>query len=389
MVFGGGASKRLPGPQQLEPSSGKLTTRTVDDETSLQISACFACVRLLAETIAGLPLNFYRQNSDGTKTIITNHPLQRLLNTRPNRYQTAVEFKETLVFQLAFHGNAYHRIDRNTSGQIISLMPFMTPQVQTKLEENGDITHIYNDGRTRKEFIAEDVWHNKLFGNGVMGMSPLAHARNSLGIAISAEDRVNTMANNGFKPAGILTIDKILKKGQREEIRKNFQDLVSGGNDALRVLEAGMKYDQISMNPKDVQLLESRRFQIEDICRFFGVPSVLVNDTSGTTVWGSGIQQIITGFYKLGLRPYLERIESSIVNWLLTPAERNVVIPEFDFDQLLRGDEKTRYEGYKIAVSSGVKTINECRKTEGLEPVSGGDDTYVQKQLVPLGGEQR
>ena len=388
VIFGGGASKRIPGPQSLEPLDGKLTTRNVTDEVSLQISAVFACVRLLAETIAGLPLNFYELNTDGTKSLITDHPLHRLLNTRPNRYQTRVEFFETLVWQLAFHGNSYHRIDRRTDGSIISLLPFMTPQIQTTLELDGSITHIHNDGRQQKKYSDSEIWHNKLFGNGVVGMSPLGNARNSLGIAISAEDRVSRLANNGFKPSGILTIDKVLKKDQRKAIRDNFSDLVAGGNDALRILEAGMNYEQISMNPKDVQLLESRRFQIEDICRFFGVPSVLVNDTSGSTVWGSGIQQIITGFYKLGLRPYMERIEASITNWLLESNERAVIIPEFDFDQLLRGDVKQRHESYKIAIGTGVKTINECRKEEGLESVKGGNQTYLEQKLAPLGGKK-
>ena len=138
------------------------------------------------------------------------------------------------------------------------------------------------------------------------------------------------------------------------------------------------------MNPKDVQLLETRRFQIEDIARFFGVPSVLINDTAASTVWGSGVEQIVQGFYKLGLRPYLERYEASIKNSLLEPGERSQFDFEFDFNALLRGDEKTRFATYKEAVLNGLKTINECRKIEGLPSVEGGDVAYMQGQMTPI-----
>jgi phage portal protein BeeE len=220
--------------------------------------------------------------------------------------------------------------------------------------------------------------------NGIVGLSPLAYARNAIGIGIAGDDRVKTLASNGFKPTGVLTIDKLLKPEQREQIRLAFADLQQGSGDPLRVLEAGMTYQQVSMNPKDVQLLETRRFQIEDIARFFGVPSVLINDTSASTTWGSGIQQIVEGFYKLGLRPYLERYEAAIRNTLLSADDKRNFEFEFDFGALLRGDEQTRYATYKEAIMSGFKTINECRQREGLEPILGGDVAYLQAQMTPI-----
>ncbi len=205
-----------------------------------------------------------------------------------------------------------------------------------------------------------------------------------MGIAVSAEDRVNVLANSGFKPSGVLTIDKVLTPEQRKAIKENFKDLADGGEDTLRVLEAGLTYQQISMNPKDVQLLESRKFQTEDIARFFGVPSVLINDTSASTAWGTGMSEIIRGFYKLGLRPYLERIECSLTAWLIPVSDRDTVVPEFDFDMLLRGDEKSRYEGYQVAIRSGVMTPNECRKQEGLSADDSGDKLFIDRQLIHL-----
>lgn len=380
-LFSGG-QKRVPGYQRLEPSSGRMTKREVTDETALQLSTVFACVRLLAETVAGLSLNFYKVAPDGTRTLATDFHLFRILSFKPNRYQTRVEFWETIIYQLAFRGNAYCAIERNSQGQIISLMPLMTAQVNVVLLDDGNVVYEYSTTKGVSVFAEESIWHIKLFGNGITGLSPLDHARNSLGIAISAEDRVNVMANNNFRQAGVLMIDKILKPEQRAQIRQAFKDMADGGDDTLRVLEAGMTYQATSMNPKDVQLLESRKFQTEDIARFFGVPSVLINDTSGSTVWGSGISEIIRGFYKLGLRPYLERIECSLSVHLIELKDRNLIMPEWDFDMLLRGAEKERYEGYNMAVKSGLMTPNECRKREGLSPDKNGNKLYIDRQLI-------
>jgi len=380
--LGWGTSKRHHGVQVVEPSSGRLTTRTVNADTAMQISSVFASVRLLSETIASLPLEFYEKKSNGSFVLISEHPLQTLLTTKPNKYQTSVEFFETLMFQFSLHGNAYHRIDRNKSKDIISLIPYMTPQTQTVLDRVGNVIYKYQDGNGTA-FIADDnMWHNRLFGNGVVGMSPLDYARNSIGIAIGAEDRASKIANNGFRPAGVLMIDKILKAEQRKQIREQFSDLVDGGNDALRVLEAGMKYEQVSMSPKDVQFLESRRFQTEDIARFFNVPSVMINDTSASTVWGSGIEQIMRGFYRLGLRPYLEKLEASIRVNLLKVEERHKIFPRFNFDLLLRGDEETRYKIYEKAIKYHIRPPNECRAAEGLGPLEGGDEFPVIKMPV-------
>jgi len=262
-------------------------------------------------------------------------------------------------------------------------MPYMSPQVETVLDDKGNIHYQYRTSNGVGAFAEESIWHNRLFGNGVIGMSPLDYARNSIGVAISAEDRVNKMANAGFKPTGVLMLDKVLKPEQRKQIRENFSDLADGGEDALRILEAGMQYQQVSMSPKDVQFLESRRFQTEDIARFFRVPSVVINDTSASTVWGTGIGELMTGFYRLSLRPYLEKLESSIRLRLLKIDERRKIFPSFGFDLLLRGDEKTRYEVYERAIKSHVKTPNECRKEEGLEPLADGNKFPILQGQSP------
>jgi HK97 family phage portal protein len=325
----------------------------------------------------------YKKDANGIRVLDNEQSLAVLFNNKPNRYQNRVEFFETMAMQLALHGNAY-ALKSKSGTRIVSLMPLMAVQMEVSLQTDGSVVYKYNDGVNVSVYAEESIWHIKLMSNGIVGLSPLAYARNSIGVGIASENRVNALASNGFKPTGILTIDKLLKPEQREAIRKQFADLQEGSSDPLRVLEAGMNYQQVSMNPKDVQLLETRRFQIEDIARFFGVPSVLINDTSASTTWGSGIEQIVQGFYKLGLRPYLERFEASIQNSLLSVSDRRTYEFEFDFGALLRGDEQTRYATYKEAVLNGLKTVNECRQAEGLEPVDGGDVAYMQGQMTPL-----
>lgn len=387
--FTGSGTRRDQGAQSFTPSSGRMTTKIVNDDTGLQISSVFACIRRTAETMASLPIQFYsvKRNSSGrmvSKTVITDHPLYRLLRWQPNRYQTRSEFFETIYYQLAFRGNAYSLIERDKGGQIISLLPLMTSQIETILNVDGSITHKYYASGKVFEYSARNIWHLKLFGNGIIGLSPLDQARNALGISLGAEESVNRLSNSGFKQGGILSIDKILNSDQRKKIKANFDDVASGKDEALKVLEAGMKFTPTSMLPKDVQLLESRKFQLEEICRFFDVPPVLVHDMSSSTVWGSGITEIVRGWYKLGLAPYREKMKDSIQTQLLDISERETVEPDFDIDELLRGGEKERYEGYQIAIRSGVMTPNECRGQEGLAPDSAGDKLFIDQQLIYL-----
>ena len=386
----GSGSRRDEGIQNLTPSFGRMTTKTVNDDTALQISSAFACVRRTAETMASLPIQFFSIKRDdsgriASKKIIIDHPLYRLLRWQPNRYQTRIEFFETIYYQLAFRGNAYCLIERDSSGKdIISLLPLMTSQVETILNPGGSITYNYYTSNKVLPYTSKNIWHLKLFGNGIIGLSPLDQARNSLGISLGAEESVNRLSNTGFKQGGVLTIDKILNADQRKKIKEKFDDVTSGKDEALRVLEAGMKFTPTSMLPKDVQLLESRKFQLEDICRFFDVPPVLIHDMSSSTVWGSGITEIVRGWYKLGLAPYREKMKDSIQTQLLDISERETVEPDFDIDELLRGGEKERYDGYAVAIRSGVMTPNECRGQEGLPPDKDGDKLFIDQQLVYL-----
>jgi HK97 family phage portal protein len=374
------------GPQSSQPSSyPRKSAAPVNFDSAMTQSAFFAAVRLLSETIAALPLKAFTIDN-GTKIPNTDYKLWRLLNFQPNKFQTKNEFFETFMLNLVSNGNAYNQIIRGPTGDIINLIPLMASQTTPTLLSDGTLTYSYKDSNGNVTvFAADKVWHTKLFGNGIVGLSPLSYARQSLGIAIAIDNRVSTLAENGGKTTGILTIDDILTPQQRTEVKQNFKDLESGGNDRLFVLEAGFKYQQTSLSPADMQMLESRRYQVEDIARFLGVPSVLINDTSGTTAWGSGIQQIVAGFEKLNLRPYAERIEASLKRWLMPVSDWEKIEIEFDFDALLRADIDTRTKSAKDRVNSGLLTPNEGRQEEGLPPKDGGDTIYLNGTMVPAG----
>lgn len=378
---------RLPGLQTPNPRTYPApASAAVNFDTALSVSAWWAGCRLLAETVACLPIHFYRLGPN-SKTPDESHPLWYVLNVRPNRYQTKVEFFETLMLNLVTSGNAYVAVER-LGNRIVSLMPLMSTQMSTELLDDGAVVHYYYSGTTTRVFSGESIWHVKLFGNGIMGLSPLAHARQSLGISIAAENRLGSVYRNGGKPTGVLMVDKVLKPEQREAIRNSMATLAQGNDDNLFVLEAGMQYQAVSMSPQDIELLESRRFQLEDVARFLGVPSVLINDTAGSTTWGSGIEQIIEGFYKLQLRPYLERLEAGIRTNLMSESDGRLYSVEFDFDALTRMNRNLRFDGYGKGINAGVLTPNEARGMEGWAPMEGGDKLLVNGTMVPLDSVQ-
>ena len=380
----GGAIKRQPGIQTGQPLvTFRGKRQKVTEDTAMQISAVWAAVNLKATTLASMALKFYNMTGNGREEN-TEHPLARLFSYKPNQYQTRTEFFETLGLNLYLTGNAYSIIQRDNTGRIIGLLPAMASQVEPELLVDGSVIYKYNDGRNVTVYSSENVWHVMLMGNGVKGLSPLEYAANAIGMAISGEEWSSNVIGNGGKPTGVLTYDKTLTKEQRDILKDKFRDLREGPTDALMVLEAGMQYQQISLSPQDVQLLEARRFQINDIARFFNVPSVMINDTSGSTVWGSGIEQIITGWYKLGLRPELERIESSIKCHLMGRAESERMSVHFDFEELLRTDFKTRVDTGSRAVGAGLMTRNEWRQREWLPEIQGADKLTAQINLTEI-----
>jgi len=384
--YGSSGNTRHAGYQSEAPSSyPSESAAPVTFDSAMTVSTFWACTRVLTETISSMPIRVYRRNADGSREEDTNYQLWRTLNYQPNRYQTKVEFFESVMMNLVTDGNAYIELKRGPRG-VSSYLPLMSSQMTPKLLPSGEISYEYTDFNSEKRIISDsNMWHIKLLGNSIIGMSPLAYARQSLGISIAADNRVGKLAKNGGKSSGILSVDHVLKPEQRKALRKNMEDIATGDSDSLKILEADMKYQQVSLSPQDMQLLESRRFQVEDIARFMGVPSVLINDTSGSTTWGSGIEQIIKGFEKLNLNPYATRIESSFKRHIMPMEDWDQYDLEFDFDALLRPDFAARIAAYAQGINSAQIKPNEARNKEGRSDVEGGDKLYMNGSLYPLG----
>ncbi len=378
-----GGLKRSRGIQYTTPSAyAEEAASTVTFDTAMQLSAVWACVKLLAETVSSLPLHVYRKTETG-RVIHSTHALTMLFSGKVNKWQTKIEFFETVLLNLITSGNAYCIIER-AGGRIVGLVPLMSAQVEPMVLDDGSLVYNYINDNDVLVLGAQNIWHLRLMGNGTVGMSPLAYQRNSIGIAQASESAVTKIYRNGAKPSGVITIDRVLTPAQRDQVRASFSSLTVSTDDRLMVLEGGMKFDAISLSPQDIELLASRKFQISEICRWYGVPSVMVNDNNGTSVWGSGIEQVMQGFYKLTLRPLLEKIENSIAVNLLTDSERSRMEVEFDFDALLRADAKSRFEAYRIGINTGVMTPNEAREMEHLPAMEGGDQLLVQGAMMPV-----
>lgn len=360
------------------------TAKPVTFDTAMTVSAVFACIRLLAETVSSLPLNMYKLDSEGNRTLDSQHELIKLLKYRPNRRQTRIEFFEQLMLNLVSSGNAY--ILRGYIGKrLVSLQVLNSGSVEPELLANGDlIYHWQQQDGTRKKLTEAEVWHVRLFGNGLVGLSPLSHAKKSIGVALAGDDKITHLMSNGAKPTGVLLAQNWPNKEQRDGLRTEMDGLINGDQTELAVLGGGMKFEAMSLTPEDLELLATRRFSLEEIARIFGVPSVLINDTSASTVWGSGIDSIINGFYKFDLRPYLEKLEISMVVNLLPRTEWESYELEFDADAILRANLKDRVEATSKQVLSGYMTPNEARKSEGRQPKPNGDQLLVPSNMTTI-----
>ena len=376
--FGGRQTSgtQIPGPS----GYGYSASVEVTEETALQVSAVWACVRLISQTVASLPLVVYRKEG-ANRVRADDHWFAQLMAGKPNQYQTRYEFWEHQVANLALHGNLYAKKTMR-AGRVVGLLPMNPLQVETRLV-NGSVVHLFDYDGGVNALASDSVWHARMNGDLIVGRSPLQFGRNLIAIASAADLAVTKIYQSGGKRSGTLSFDRLLTPEQRSQIRSNFSGLTDG-DERLIVLEANAKFDPVAMSPQDIELLASRRFQIEEICRWFGVPSVLVNDTSGSTTWGSGIEQIVLGFYKLNLRPYLEAIENSITTHLFTDADRSEYEVEFDFEGLLRATQNERYTGYQTGISGGFLTPNEARAMEWLPAVEGGDKLLIQGAMVPV-----
>lgn len=359
----------------------------VNENTALALSAVWACVNLLSGTISSLPLMVYKVGAKGARTVATDHPLYSLLHDSPNADQTAVDFWDFMCSSIELRGSAYARKVK-TGAKLIALEPIAPDVVTVRRLNSGHLEYRWSqDGQS---FVEREgaVLHIRGFGGDPLGgLSTLKFARNAFGLATAIDRSAGGMFANGMRPSGVLTLPNTLRPDQRDDIEKGLQNKFTGAMNAGRpmVLEGGTTWQQLTISPEDAQMLESRAFSVEEICRFFGVPPVMIGHTSKTTSWPTGVEQQGLILQKFTLRRRLKRIEQAIEKQLLTPFDRaNGITVEFNLEGLLRGDSAARSAFYREMTAIGAMTINEVRSLENLPPVAGGDVPRMQMQNVPI-----
>ncbi|MGV0984410.1 MAG: phage portal protein [Limnohabitans sp.] len=352
----------------------------VSPDGALRLAAVYACVRILSETMASLPVVVYRRRSDGGKDRITDHWLYDLLAKRPNRFQNPFEWREMLQGHLALRGNAYNQIFTNGRGEITELMPIHPDRIRVELLANGEYRYRISDRFGNDSVLPRgEVWHLRgLSSDGLMGMSPIELARESLGMALAAQGYGARFFANDAKPTGgWIEFPGSFKDAEAKKVfRESFQQAQSGSNrHKVLVLDNGMKFHEVGVTNKDAQFLELRKFQITDIARLFRVPPHMIADLDRATF--SNIEQQSLEFVMHTMTPWAERWEASIESEL--PLEGDELEVEFDFANLMRGDAASRAAYYQSGIQNGWLTRNEARISENLNPIEG-----LEKPLRPL-----
>lgn len=353
----------------------------------LGLSAAWACVNLIAGTIATLPLMVYRAQKDGSREVARDHPLYRILHDNPNTDQTAVDYLEFVQSSLEFWGNSYSRIVRSGE-KPVSLIPIRPDIVTVDRDERGRIRYRWSEDGQYFERYDDTILHIRGFGGGPFGgLSTLAFARNAFGLALATDRAARDTFSNGMRPSGQFVFKEWLTKDQRELVEQRLAEKYMGAMNAGRpyIAEGGLEYKPISINPEDAQMLETRGFSVDEVCRFFGVPPFMIGHTEKSTSWGTGLAEQVLGFQKFNLRRRLKRIEQAIEKRLLTAADRAAgVTVEFNLEGLLRGDSDKRTAFYTSGLTNGWMTINEVRALENMPPVEGGNIPRMQMQNVPI-----
>ena len=372
-----------------QSNSGK----PVNERSAMQMSAGYACVRILSEAIAGLPVHLYQYRDDGSKEKALKHPLYRILHDEPNLEMTSFVFRETLMTHLLLWGNAYAQIIRNGKGEVVALYPLMPNRMTVDRDNMGHLYYQYqvqdSDAQTMKDGTVilkpSDVLHIPGLGfDGLVGYSPIAMAKNAIGMAIACEEYGAKFFANGATPGGLLEYPGTVKNP--DAIRESWNKGFSGNNShKIAVLEDGMKYTPISISPEQAQFLETRKFQIDEIARIFRVPPHMVGDLEKSSF--SNIEQQSLEFVKYTLEPWIVRWEQSINRALLSDTEKADYFVKFNVDGLLRGDYQSRMNGYAVGRQNGWMSANDIRELENLDRIPaelGGDLYLVNGNMLPL-----
>jgi HK97 family phage portal protein len=359
--------------------------KTVNERTAMATSAVYACVRVLSETIASLPLHVYRRVGQGKEKAL-EHGLYYLLHDEPNPEMTSFVFRETLMGHLLLWGNAYVQIIRNGRGQVLALYPLLPDRMEVGRSEQGELYYCYlKDGREHLLRQDEVLHVPGLSFDGLVGYSPIAMAKNAIGMALATEEYGSRLFANDARPSVVLEHPGILKDPAK--IRESWNKIYRGSENAhkVAVLEEGMQVKTLSMPPEQAQFLETRKFQIEEICRIFRVPPHLVANLERATF--SNIEHQSISFVVHTIRPWLVRLEQAFNKSLFNGREKGQLFASFVVDGLLRGDYESRMKGYAIGIQNGFLSPNDVRSLENMNPIpedEGGSTYMVNGNMLKL-----
>ena len=399
-LFGFGQARDKPVDKAADAGYSFLFGRTtsgkpVNERTAMQTTAVYACVRILAEAIASLPLHVYEYQDDGGKKLVHDHPLYYLLHDEPNPEMTSFVFRETLMSHLLIWGNAYAQIIRDGAGRVLGLYPLLPDKMDVQRDDRGNIYYLYSRNSDENPMFkeygniklkAEDVLHIPGLGfDGLIGYSPIAMAKNAVGMTLACEEYGASFFANGANPGGVLEHPGVLKDPSK--VRESWNSVYRGVNNAhkIAVLEEGMKYQQIGIPPEEAQFLETRKFQINEIARLYRIPPHMVGDLDKSSF--SNIEQQSMEFVKYTLDPWVIRWEQSLQRSLLLPGEKGKYFIKLNVDGLLRGDYQSRMNGYAVGRQNGWFSANDIREMENMNPIpdeEGGNLYLVNGAMTKL-----
>ena len=360
-------------------SSGKV----VSADKAMHLSAVWACVRLLSESVSTLPLKIYERQPDGSRKPATTHPAYQVLCRRPNMEMTPSRFMLMVVASICLRGNAF--VEKKMIGnRMVSLVPLLPQNMVVKRLDNGNLEYTYTEAQAQRVIPVKNLMHIRGFGlDGVCGMMPMMAGRDVIGSAMAVEESAAKIFENGLQSSGFLSADQALDKEQRERLRGYMQAFTGSKNAGkIMVLEGGLKYQNVTMNPEAAQMLESRAFSIEEICRWFRVPPFMVGHADKQSSWASSVEGMNLQFLTNTLRPLLVNIEQEISRCLLDGDED--LFAEFSVEGLLRADSAGRAAYYTTALQNGWMSRNDVRRLENMPPIEGGELYTVQLNLTPL-----
>ena len=399
-LFGFGQARDKPVDKAADAGYSFLFGRTtsgkpVNERTAMQTTAVYACVRILAEAIASLPLHVYEYQDDGGKKLVHDHPLYCLLHDEPNPEMTSFVFRETLMSHLLIWGNAYAQIIRDGAGRVLGLYPLLPDKMDVQRDDKGNIYYVYSRNSDENPMFkeygniklkAEDVLHIPGLGfDGLIGYSPIAMAKNAVGMTLACEEYGASFFANGANPGGVLEHPGVLKDPSK--VRESWNSVYRGVSNAhkIAVLEEGMKYRQIGIPPEEAQFLETRKFQINEIARLYRIPPHMVGDLDKSSF--SNIEQQSLEFVKYTLDPWVIRWEQSLQRSLLLPSEKGKYFIKLNVDGLLRGDYQSRMNGYAVGRQNGWFSANDIREMENMNPIpdeEGGNLYLINGAMTKL-----